>query len=362
MEAEYLKLQAQKLAPDAVVSAKSEADPATKSRIKIARHESIDDEKQISQEMGNTSDIIRLEKQSPSLKGGILKSYQLEGVSWILTLNKKNLNGILADEMGLGKTIQTISTIAEQEDALGIEERMRRTSFHIIIVPKITLINWENEFRKWLPSARVFRFYGSKEERELMKAKTLKEGNFDVIITTYDIVRKENYALTRLKYDFMVIDEAQNIKNSQSVLSQVIRKFTTNHKLLLTGTPLQNSLQELWSLLNFLMPTIFDSSADFNETFKIDPINQAQKEAEVVKQIHRLLRPFMLRRLKAEVERCLPPKREMYLFFSLTKLQRKIYKNILKNHSHVVNGNGDRVQLLNILMQLKKSMQSSISF
>lgn len=313
------------------------------------------DEEPLSQE---DMEDIRITQQSENIKGGSLKNYQFEGVNWILSLYRKNLNGILADEMGLGKTIQTIASIAEIEDRMGEEEKMRRTAFHLIIVPKITLYNWENEFKRWLPSARVFMFYGTREERDKMKANEFKEKNFDVIVTTYDIVRKESCVMSKLNYDLMVVDEAHNIKNSKSVLSQVLRKLPTKHRLLLTGTPLQNNLQELWSLLNFIMPTIFDSIDDFSQTFHIDSslpeAASAQSEEKVVQQIHRLLRPFMLRRIKAEVEHSLPPKKEMYLYFGLTKLQRKIYKNILKNHSHIVNGNGDRAQLMNILMQLKK--------
>lgn len=327
-----------------------------RARANLVRRGSADEEQQSSHE--GIMDDIRITSQSKSIKGGDLKDYQFEGVNWILSLYKKNLNGILADEMGLGKTIQTIAAIAEIEDRLSQEEKQRRSAFHLIIVPKITLYNWENEFKAWLPSARVFMFYGTREEREKMKAKDLKEGNFDVIVTTYDIIRKESHAMAKLNYDLMVIDEAHNIKNSKSVLSQVLRKLPSKHRLLLTGTPLQNNLQELWSLLNFIMPNIFDSIEDFSQTFHIDnsqpdAIN-AQNEEKVVQQIHRLLRPFMLRRIKAEVEHSLPPKKEMYLYFGLTKLQRKIYKNILKNHSHIVNGNGDRAQLMNILMQLKK--------
>jgi len=327
-----------------------------RTRATLARRESVDEEQQSSRE--DIMDEIRIITQSKSIKGGDLKDYQFEGVNWILSLYKKNLNGILADEMGLGKTIQTISSIAEIEDRLTDEERLKRSSFYLIIVPKITLYNWENEFKRWLPSARVFMFYGTREEREKMKARDLKEGNFDVIVTTYDIVRKESYAMSKLNYDLMVIDEAHNIKNSKSVLSQVLRKLPSKHRLLLTGTPLQNNLQELWSLLNFIMPNIFDSIEDFSKTFHIDSSQpeaaSAEAEDKIVQQIHRLLRPFMLRRIKAEVEHSLPPKKEMYLYFGLTKLQRRIYKNILKNHSHVVNGNGDRAQLMNILMQLKK--------
>lgn len=349
-ETEYTKIKK----PTFGIEPKNES--AARIRNAPIRRSSIDNEQNAFHEYA--TDTVRLSEQSKSIKGGQLKGYQLEGVSWLLSLYKKKLNGILADEMGLGKTIQTIAAMAEIEDQMTESQKMNRSSFHLVIVPKITLYNWQHELNNWLPTARVFMFYGNREEREKLKSKNLKGGQFDVIITTYDIVRKESYAMSKLKYDFMVIDEAHNIKNSKSVLSQVLRKLDSKHRFLLTGTPLQNNLQELWSLLNFIMPNIFDSAIDFNETFRIGTPDggsgDAKTEEVVVQQIHRLLRPFMLRRIKAEVERSLPQKREMYLYFGLTKIQRKIYKNILKNHSHIVNGNGDRVQLLNILMQLKK--------
>jgi len=139
------------------------------------------------------------------------------------------------------------------------------------------------------------------------------------------------------------------------VLSQELRKFKSKNRLLLTGTPLQNNLQELWALLNFIMPNLFDSYEDFKQLFLCS--EDKEQEATVIKQIHRLLRPFMLRRLKEDVEKSLPLKKEIYLYISLSKLQKQLYKKILKGNIGVVNsaGNpGEKIQMLNVLMQLKK--------
>ena len=318
------------------------------------------------------SEIIRLEKQPSTLTGGTLKFYQQEGLNWILRLYMSGMNGILADEMGLGKTIQTIAALAQIElihwdidshsddskDDESLEERMteekkNRNSFHLIIVPKITLANWRNEIHKWMPSLRLFEFYGNKQERELMKETTFKTKNFDCILTTYDICRKDFHILGKLKYEMIIIDEAHNIKNDKSVLSQVVRKFKGKHRLLLTGTPLQNNLHELWALLNFLMPEIFDAADDFTSIFDFNTTSTTAQES-IITQIHRLLRPFMLRRLKSEVEKDIPAKREYYLYVGLSRLQSQMYKNILTKNVHIVNGFGDKVTLLNILMQLKK--------
>jgi len=168
------------------------------------------------------------------------------------------------------------------------------------------------------------------------------------------IIKEKNF-LKRLNFDYLILDEAQRIKNDQSVLSQELRKFKSKNRLLLTGTPLQNNLQELWALLNFIMPNLFDSYEDFRQLFTTS--EDKESEAAVIKQIHRLLRPFMLRRLKEDVEKSLPLKKEIYLYIGLSKLQKQLYKKILKGNIEVVNsaGNpGDKIQMLNVLMQLKK--------
>ena len=138
-----------------------------------------------------------------------------------------------------------------------------------------------------------------------MKAKELKERNFDCILTTYEVIIKEKSALQKLKFEYLILDEAHRIKNDQWVLSQVLRKFHTEHRLLLTGTPLQNKLKELWALLNFLMPNLFDSEDEFNELFEHDD-NDPNSQKIIIKQIQRLLRPFMLRRMKDDVENIMP--------------------------------------------------------
>lgn len=152
-------------------------------------------------------------------------------------LFQANLNGILADEMGLGKTIQSIAILALVESLKTEEEIINRKSHHIVIVPKIVLGKWVKEMTEWIPSIRVFCFYGTNEERELQK-KTLREHTFDVMVTTFETVMREKHELQKFKFEYLILDEAQRIKNDESVLSQVLRKFKTTHRILLTGTPL----------------------------------------------------------------------------------------------------------------------------
>ena len=292
-------------------------------------------------------DFIKQEQQPSNLENGVLKEYQLEGLNWLLKLHSMNINGILADEMGLGKTIQTIALLAYlylKNDSLT----------HLIIVPKVTIKNWEREIKKWLPKIKYLFFYGDKEERKILSEHTIKESHYDIVLTTFECSMKEKTALASLNYEYLIIDEAHRLKNDQGKFSTIVRKFNSKHRLLLTGTPFQNNLHELWSLLNFLMPNIFNDSEEFDRIFNLDTATE-EGQMKIVKQIHQLLKPFVLRRLKSEIKYKIPPKKEIFLYVGLSDLQKNMYKQILSKNIDVVNGvNKDRIQLLNILMQLKK--------
>ena len=276
-----------------------------------------------------------------------MREYQLEGLNWLLKMHYCNINGILADEMGLGKTLQTISLIAQ----LVLEDE---TAPNIIIVPKSTLANWAKEFKRWCPSIEVFEFYAGHEDRELLRPRIPRTNSYHVLLTTYETAMAEKILLKGIKWIYLIIDEAHRIKNEKSVLSQVVRLFSTKHRLLITGTPLQNNLMELWALLNFLMPTIFSSSQDFNEWFDLSSTS-LNDQSYIIIQLHRILRPFMLRRLKREVETKLPPKKELYIFLGMTNIQRDLYKRILTRNIDVLNGFGEKSQLMNTIMQLRKT-------
>ena len=291
---------------------------------------------------------IKLEKQPPNIRGGTMRDYQLEGLNWLLKMHVCSINGILADEMGLGKTLQTISLLSQLATM-----HKGKLNPHIIIVPKSTLANWVKEFKYWCPSLDVFEFYGNQVEREQLRPKVPRTSTYDVLMTTYEIAMAEKTVLKGVKFEYLIIDEAHRIKNEKSVLSQVVRLFSCTHRLLLTGTPLQNNLHELWALLNFLMPQIFSSAKNFDEWFDLSKESQDYQE-NLIKQLHRILRPFMLRRLKREVENKLPPKKELYVFLGMTDLQKDIYKKILTKNIDVVNGFGEKTQLMNTIMQLRK--------
>lgn len=299
--------------------------------------------------------FINLKTQPSIITGGAMRSYQLDGLNWMIRLQENGINGILADEMGLGKTLQSISVIAYMREFRNI------TGPHLIVVPLSTLPNWCREFANWCPSIRILKFHGSKEDRdhiisnELQPGKTQEQRRWDVVLTTYEVINLEKNALTKIAWRYLIIDEAHRLKNEQSQFSQTIRLINVQHRLLLTGTPLQNNLHELWSLLNFLLPDVFASSEQFDEWFDLD-VEDNEAKQRMITQLHKLLRPFMLRRLKIDVETSLPPKTETILFTGMSEMQKNLYRQILLRDIDTVNGggNGSQTAVLNIVMQLRK--------
>ena len=295
------------------------------------------------------TESVHLTTQPPNIKG-TMRHYQIEGLNWLIRLHEHGINGILADEMGLGKTLQTIALLAFLRLYKDI------SGPHLVIAPKSTISNWLVEFRKFHPEVRVVRFHGDQEQRAAIAATQLVVGRFDVCVTSYEIAIREKSALRKFHWRYLIIDEAHRIKNENSVLSQVVRMYTSQHRLLITGTPLQNNLHELWALLNFLLPDVFSSSEDFDSWFEqVEGATEEQAKLEMVRQLHAVLRPFLLRRLKSEVATELPPKTEKLLFVRLTKMQHELYRALLKKDVDAISGpGGDRSRLLNILMQLRK--------
>lgn len=292
------------------------------------------------------SRFTRITQQPKCIKFGTMKPYQLEGLNWMIRLHDSGVNGILADEMGLGKTLQSISLLAYLREARGIEGP------HIIIVPKSTTGNWMRELKRWCPSIRAFKFMGNKDERAVQRETVIKQ-DFDALVLSYEVAIIEKAVLQKIKWKYLLIDEAHRVKNEHSKLSRVVREFHVEHRLLITGTPLQNNLHELWALLNFLLPDIFTDSEDFDSWFNVD---EEKGQENVIKKLHTVLRPFLLRRLKADVEHSLPPKIETKLYVGLSEMQREWYMRVLHKDAAHLNaiGGSDRVRLLNILMQLRK--------
>ncbi|ROV92346.1 hypothetical protein VMCG_09148 [Cytospora schulzeri] len=288
-------------------------------------------------------------RDSPAFINGTMRDYQVAGLNWLISLHENGISGILADEMGLGKTLQTISFLGYLRHIMGT------TGPHLIMVPKSTLDNWKREFAKWTPEVNVLVLQGAKEERQkLIQERLIDNEDFDVCITSYEMILREKSHLKKFAWEYIIIDEAHRIKNEESSLAQVIRLFNSRNRLLITGTPLQNNLHELWALLNFLLPDVFGDSEAFDEWFS----GQGQDQDTVVQQLHRVLRPFLLRRVKADVEKSLLPKKEVNLYVGMSDMQVKWYQKILEKDIDAVNGAGgkreSKTRLLNIVMQLRK--------
>jgi len=296
----------------------------------------------------------------PYLLKATLRPYQHVGLDWLANMSDRKLNGILADEMGLGKTIQTIALLAHQAVEKG------NWGPHLIIVPTSVMLNWEIEFKKFCPAFKILTYYGSIQKRKDLRKGWSKPDAFHVCITSYKLAVQDHNSFRRKKWRFMVLDEAHQIKNFESKRWQTLLGFSSKRRLLLTGTPLQNNLMELWSLMHFLMPQIFQSHAQFKEWFGA-PVaemvegrstktkEQQMKDQERVHRLHTLLRPFLLRRLKKDVETQLPAKHEHVIKCSLSTRQRQLYDDFMSrsNTKESLRG-GNYLTVVNVLMQLRK--------
>ncbi|XP_026209293.1 chromodomain-helicase-DNA-binding protein 3 isoform X3 [Anabas testudineus] len=312
-----------------------------------------------------TDPTIKYEEQPDfvSSTGGTLHLYQLEGLNWLRFSWAQGTDTILADEMGLGKTIQTIVFLYSL-----FKEGHTKGPF-LVSAPLSTIINWEREFEMWAPDFYVVTYTGDKDSRAIIRENefsfddtAVKGGKkafklrreapikFHVLLTSYELVTIDQTALKSIDWACLVVDEAHRLKNNQSKFFRRLNDYKIDHKLLLTGTPLQNNLEELFHLLNFLTPNRFNNLEGFLEEFA-----DISKEDQI-KKLHDLLGPHMLRRLKADVFKNMPAKTELIVRVELSPMQKKYYKLILTKNFEALNskGGGNQVSLLNIMMDLKK--------
>nr|XP_041576200.1 chromodomain-helicase-DNA-binding protein 6 isoform X6 [Taeniopygia guttata] len=296
----------------------------------------------------------KLEKSREYKNSNQLREYQLEGMNWLLFNWYNRKNCILADEMGLGKTIQSITFLSEIF-LMGIHGPF------LIIAPLSTITNWEREFRTWTEMNAIV-YHGSQISRQMIQQYEMvyrdTQGNplpgifkFQVVITTFEMILADCPELKKIQWRCVVIDEAHRLKNRNCKLLEGLKLMALEHKVLLTGTPLQNSVEELFSLLNFLEPQQFPSETAFLEEFG------DLKTEEQVKKLQSILKPMMLRRLKDDVEKNLAPKQETIIEVELTNIQKKYYRAILeKNFSFLSKGANQHnmPNLINTMMELRK--------
>uniref|UniRef100_A0A8C0FU25 Chromodomain helicase DNA binding protein 1 n=1 Tax=Bubo bubo TaxID=30461 RepID=A0A8C0FU25_BUBBB len=295
--------------------------------------------------------FVALKKQ-PSYIGGHegleLRDYQLNGLNWLAHSWCKGNSCILADEMGLGKTIQTISFL----NYLFHEHQLYGP--FLLVVPLSTLTSWQREIQTWAPQMNAVVYLGDITSRNMIRTHEwmhlqTKRLKFNILLTTYEILLKDKSFLGGLNWAFIGVDEAHRLKNDDSLLYKTLIDFKSNHRLLITGTPLQNSLKELWSLLHFIMPEKFSSWEDFEE-------EHGKGREYGYASLHKELEPFLLRRVKKDVEKSLPAKVEQILRMEMSALQKQYYKWILtRNYKALSKGSkGSTSGFLNIMMELKK--------
>lgn len=314
----------------------------------------------------NPTSLQSMDVPQPKMLACQLKEYQLKGLNWLVNLYEQGINGILADEMGLGKTVQSISVMAYLAETHNIWGPF------LVIAPASTLHNWQQEISKFVPKLKVLPYWGTAKDRKTLRKfwdrkhiTYREESPFHVLVTSYQLVVQDTQYFQKMKWQYMVLDEAQAIKSSQSSRWKSLLGFHCRNRLLLTGTPIQNNMQELWALLHFIMPSLFDSHDEFSDWFSKDIESHAQSNTKLnedqLKRLHMILKPFMLRRIKKHVQKELGDKVELDVFCDLTYRQRAYYTN-LRNKISIMDliekatggDDQDTATLMNLVMQFRK--------
>eukprot|EP00111_Clytia_hemisphaerica_P007934 TCONS_00023061-protein len=310
----------------------------------------------------------------PKIFEGKLKTYQLKGMNWLINLYEQGINGILADEMGLGKTVQSISLLAYLAEAHDIWGPF------VIVSPASTLHNWQQEFAKFLPQFKVLPYWGDPSDRKSLRKfwnqtssylTDSEKAPFHVLITSYQLIVQDVKYFQRIKWQYLILDEAHAIKSSTSLRWKILLGYNCRNRLLLTGTPIQNTMAELWALLHFIMPMLFDNHEEFNEWFSKDIENHASEKKPNLDQnqlsrLHMILKPFMLRRVKKDVENELSEKIEIKVMCQMSSRQKLFYQAVKNKimfedllQSTTSNSEKSTSLLMNLVMQFRKVMNLS---
>lgn len=355
----------EKLQAAAVANAQNAIEEARK-KARAFNNEAPDMDDEGEMNFQNPTGLGDVEIEQPKMLNAQLKEYQLKGLNWLVNLYEQGINGILADEMGLGKTVQSISVmayLAEKHDIWGP---------FLVVAPASTLHNWQQEIAKFVPDLKILPYWGSAADRKVLRkfwdrkhSTYRKDAAFHVCVTSYQLVVSDVAYFQKMRWQYMILDEAQAIKSSQSSRWKCLLGFHCRNRLLLTGTPIQNNMQELWALLHFIMPSLFDSHDEFSEWFSKDIESHAQSNTKLnedqLKRLHMILKPFMLRRVKKHVQKELGDKIELDIFCNLTYRQRAYYSN-LRNQINIMDlvekatmgDDQDSGTLMNLVMQFRK--------
>ncbi|KAF8102126.1 hypothetical protein N665_0201s0411 [Sinapis alba] len=304
--------------------------------------------------------------QTPEMFKGTLKEYQTKGLQWLVNCYEQGLNGILADEMGLGKTIQAMAFLAH------LAEEKNIWGPFLVVAPASVLNNWADEISRFCPDLKTLPYWGGLQERTILrkninpKRMYRRDAGFHILITSYQLLVTDEKYFRRVKWQYMVLDEAQAIKSSTSIRWKTLLSFNCRNRLLLTGTPIQNNMAELWALLHFIMPMVFDSHEQFNEWFSKGIENHAEHGGTLnehqLNRLHAILKPFMLRRVKKDVVSELTTKTEVTVHCKLSSRQQAFYQAIKNKISLAELFDSNRghfnekkiLNLMNIVIQLRK--------
>jgi len=325
---------------------KAEEEPASKKDKIEESVSSVGDQEDVLKNRSGKSrkfDGMEIPNNQPLLlTGGIMRSYQLEGYEWMASLWENGLNGILADEMGLGKTIQTIALFCHMYE-MGV------CGPFLVVAPLSTIPNWVNEFKRFAPAIPCILYHGNAEQRKELRSsldETVICQELDgkpiqkVVVTSYEVAMNDRAAFKKLLWRYIVVDEGHRLKNSKCRLLRELKQYRAANRLLLTGTPLQNNLSELWSLLNYILPEIFDDLYIFESWFNAKDLHEDKNEAKriviqeqqnsILSTLHQILTPFLLRRVKTDVDFEIPPKKEVLVFCPLSEKQEVMYRAVLE--------------------------------
>ncbi len=295
----------------------------------------------------------------------VLRPYQKHGVAWLRFLRENAFGGILADEMGLGKTLQVLALIEstrnaecgtrnDESSASSAAPRSALRVPHLVVCPTSLVFNWAAEAKKFTPNLRVLALHGPDRHRLFEQI-----SQSDIVVTSYALIRRDAEKYRGLEFDTVVLDEAQHIKNRQTQNAQAVKAVRAKHRLVLTGTPMENSVLDLWSIFDFLMPGYLGTAQDFRERYEL-PITR-EKNSDASARLSRRLRPFILRRLKRDVAADLPAKLEQVSFCEMTSDQRAVYQQVIEaSRKEVLDAVGaqglakSRMVVLSALLRLRQ--------
>jgi SNF2 family DNA or RNA helicase len=347
---DYLNIKPSELEKDKVILQRYNA-IYIDSSIKEKNIKSIEENKGFRQLVNSIKDIGEMDYTIPENLKDIMRPYQKFGFKWFKTLARCGFGGILADEMGLGKTLQTIAFIKSE-----VDENKGNKMPSLVVCPTSLVYNWQDEINKFQQDLKCVIVSGSKEERE-KNIKSIKEA--DVVITSYALIRRDIEEYENIKFRYCFLDEAQNIKNPQSLNAQSVKSIKAKGYFALTGTPIENSLKELWSIFDFIMPGYLLNSRKFSQKYELPIVKN--KDKNVLNELNMHIKPFILRRLKKDVITELPPKIEHNIIVDMTEEQKKIYASFVQqakeDMDREIEANGfnkSKIKILSMLTRLRQ--------